>query len=103
MKNNPINLSVVLFLLLAITACKQTPSTQNTDRKTLSLQNINHNIKPGDDFFLYANGNWYDTATILPTESRAGARLEMDFKTKANIKSILEEAAATAAPKGTVE
>ncbi|MBX7109107.1 MAG: M13 family metallopeptidase [Chitinophagales bacterium] len=103
MKNNPINLPVVLFLILAITACKQTPSTQNTERKTLSLQNINHNIRPGDDFFLYANGNWYDTATILPTESRAGARLEMDFKTKANIKSILEEAAATAAPKGSVE
>ncbi|MGB3076919.1 MAG: M13 family metallopeptidase, partial [Chitinophagales bacterium] len=79
------------------------PAEKDKERKTLSLQNIDTAIKPGDDFFLYANGNWYDTATILPTESRAGARLEMDYKTKANIKSILEEAAASNSTKGSVE
>ena len=52
---------------------------------------------------MFANGKWYDTATILPTEFRAGARLEMDFITKAHIKSVLEEAAAADSPKGSLE
>ena len=94
---------VALFLFIALSGCNPTPPEQSTERKTLSLQNINTAIRPGDNFFLYANGNWYDTATILPTESRAGARLEMDYITKANIKAILEETAATTSPKGTVE
>ncbi len=51
---------------------------------------------------MFANGKWYDTATILPTESRAGARLEMDFITKAHIKTVLDEAAAADSPKGTI-
>lgn len=103
--------NVLLFCLAIAVAgalvfgCKQSsaPEEKSSDRKSLSLQNIDSTIQPGDDFFMYANGNWYDTATILPTESRAGARLEMDFKTKANIKGILEEAAGSNAAKGSVE
>lgn len=103
MKNTYRLSHAAIFLCIVLAGCSRTPPAQNTERKTLSLQNINTAIRPGDDFFLYANGNWYDTATILPTESRAGARLEMDFITKANIKAILEETAATTSPKGTVE
>lgn len=103
--------SCALFLLaiaafsFMITGCKNStkPAEKTAERKTLSLQNIDASVKPGDDFFQYANGKWLDTATILPTESRAGARLEMDFKTKANIKNILEEAAASNSAKGSVE
>jgi len=69
----------------------------------LSIQNIDSSVKPGDDFFMFANGKWYDTATILPTESRAGARIEMDYIAKAHIKTILEEAAAANAAAGTVQ
>lgn len=92
--------------LQLLSGCKGTekPAAENKEeRKTLSLQNIDHSVKPGDNFFLFANGNWYDTATILPTESRAGARLEMDFRTKANVKQILESAAASNSAKGTIE
>src|SRR3954451_14319203 len=71
--------------------------------KTLSLQYIDSSIKPGDDFYMYANGKWYDTATIPTTESRAGARIEMDYTTRANIKSILEEVAAAQSAQGTIE
>jgi len=58
--------------------------------KTLSLQYIDSSVKPGDDLYMYANGKWYDTATIPVTESRAGARIEMVYTTRANIKNILE-------------
>jgi putative endopeptidase len=42
-------------------------------------------------------------ATILPTESRAGARIEMDYTTRAHIKSILEEASSANNTKGSIE
>ena len=72
-------------------------------RRTLSLQYIDSSIKPGDDFYMYANGKWYDTATILPTESRAGARIDMDYTTRAHIKDILETAATSHRASGTIE
>ena len=75
----------------------------NAQQKTLTLQFIDSSAKPGDDFYMYANGKWYDTATILPTESRAGARIEMDYTTRANIKGILEEASAAHSALGTIK
>lgn len=39
---------------------------------------------------MYANGKWYDTATIPATESRADARIEMNYTTRANVKNVLE-------------
>ena len=87
-----------------IYSCRQTSSNGTAvNRKTLSLQYIDSSVKPGDNFYMFANGIWYDTATILPTESRAGARLEMDFVTKANIRSILTQASTADSPRGSIE
>ncbi|MGC4101265.1 M13 family metallopeptidase [Ferruginibacter sp.] len=95
------------LLLCAVSAIffacnNETPDTAQ-QIKGLSMQNIDSSKRPGDDFYMYANGKWYDTATILPTESRAGARLEMDYVTKAHIKSILEESAAATNTAGSIE
>ncbi|MBA3649705.1 MAG: M13 family metallopeptidase [Chitinophagales bacterium] len=95
---------IIALLLFGLQECRTSSNNEKPDtRKTLSLQNIDSSVKPGDNFFLYANGKWYDTATILPTESRSGARLEMDYRTKANIKRILEEASSSNNPKGSIE
>ena len=74
----------------------------HSGKKTLSLQFINSSVKPGDNFYRYANGRWLDTATVLPWESRAGARLEMDYLTKSHIQSILEEASKADSPRGSI-
>ena len=57
------------------------------------MENIDSSVKPGDNFFLYANGKWLKTAEIPATESRIGAGLEMYNRTKDRLKSILEETA----------
>src|SRR5438132_14129253 len=38
----------------------------------LDLSAGNHSIRPGDDFFAYANGAWYDTFTIPADHSGFG-------------------------------
>ncbi len=104
MKFNFSMLVLILFSLWIYSCNTLTNKNEDTEeRKTLSLQFIDSSVKPGDNFFLFANGKWYDTATILPTESRAGARLEMDYRTKANIKSILEEASSANNTTGSIE
>ncbi|MEP6514291.1 MAG: M13 family metallopeptidase N-terminal domain-containing protein, partial [Parafilimonas sp.] len=101
------NFPILALVYFSLSLCSCNTSTSKNEkaeeRKTLSLQFIDSSVKPGDNFFLFANGKWYDTATILPTESRAGARLEMDYKTKANIKSILEEASSANNTTGSIE
>jgi putative endopeptidase len=99
----PLSIPATLLLLTVIYSCNQgNTSERKEERKTLSLQNIDSAVKPGEDFYMFANGKWYDTATILPTEFRAGARLEMDFITKDHIKSVLQEAAAADSPKSSI-
>ena len=93
---------LIIVAALSIFSCKNTVETA-TPARGLSMQNIDSAVKPGDNFFLYANGKWYDTATILPTESRAGARLEMDYIAKAHIKNILEETASAKNTGGSIE
>jgi putative endopeptidase len=34
---------------------------------------MDKSVKPGDDFFLYANGNWYKTAVIPPDRASTGS------------------------------
>ena len=73
----------LLFTITCITffSCSNKTESTTTDGGLL-IQYIDSTVNPGDDFFMFANGKWYDTATIAPAESRAGARLEMDFITK---------------------
>ena len=91
--------AVIAFV---ISSCNETANTKD-EKRNLSIRNIDSSVRPGDDFFMFANGKWYDTATILPTESRTGARLEMDYITKAHIKSILEDASLANNAAGSIE
>jgi putative endopeptidase len=101
MRNKNASLLLTLFSLFLF-SCSDTVEVKD-QTKGLSVQYIDSSVKPGDDFFMFANGKWYDTASILPTESRAGARLEMDYITKEHIKGILEETSAANNTAGSID
>jgi len=95
---------VVLLASLAtcIVSCNnQTDSKSNVI--TLSLANMDSATKPGDDFYRFANGKWFDTAVIPASESRVGAGLEMYNRTKTNIKEILESVSKSNNTAGSIE
>jgi putative endopeptidase len=102
MKKLPLSLIALSSLSMTFYACKPEKTTGESKR-SLQLANIDSSVQPGDNFFLYANGKWLKTATIPPTEARVGSSLEMYNRTKANIKTILEEAAASKAAAGSVD
>jgi putative endopeptidase len=43
----------------------------------VDLWAVDKSVKPGDDFFLYVNGNWIKTAKIRPDRSSAGVTLDL--------------------------
>jgi putative endopeptidase len=60
-------------------------------------------IKPGDDFFAYASGQWYDTFEIPPDRSSFSVFNELDELSKKRVREIIETAAASAGAAGTPE
>ncbi|MFL6690958.1 MAG: M13 family metallopeptidase [Alphaproteobacteria bacterium] len=53
-------------------------------------------VKPGDDFFRYANGHWLDTHQIPSDKPGVSLRLEMTDRTEARLHAMMEAAAGKA-------
>src|SRR5579859_2122961 len=51
-------------------------------------------VKPGDDFYAYANGNWYEHFEIPPDRSSFGVFNQLDELSKDRVREIIETAAA---------
>ncbi|MBU6423220.1 MAG: M13 family metallopeptidase [Chloroflexota bacterium] len=60
-------------------------------------------VSPCDDFFRYANGTWLDRTEIPPEEATWGGFIEVRERNLAILRVAADEAAAAAAPKGSVE
>jgi endothelin-converting enzyme/putative endopeptidase len=52
-------------------------------------------VKPGDDFYRYVNGNWVSTFEIPPDKARYGAFDALRDKSEVDVRTLLEELAAT--------
>jgi putative endopeptidase len=57
----------------------------------VDLNYVDKSVAPGDDFFLYANGNWVKTAQFSPDRSYTGVNLEIDKKNEQRLKDIVAE------------
>lgn len=54
----------------------------------------NEAIKPGDDFFMYASGTWYDNYEMPADKTRYGAFSGLAERSEDDVKAIIEEIAA---------
>jgi putative endopeptidase len=67
----------------------------------LDLTAGNPKVKPGDDFFTYANGAWYESFTIPADHASFGPFDRLDELAKERVRAIIEQAAAAHAAPGT--
>ncbi len=51
-------------------------------------------VKPGDDFFMYASGTWYDNYEMPADKTRYGAFSGLAERSEGDVKAIIEEIAA---------
>jgi putative endopeptidase len=91
----PIVLASVLSWCPASTACAQALG----HRKAANLEStVDASIRPGDDFFAYANGSWLKATEIPAGKVRWGARNELDDITHQRVMQLLDDA--SGAPAG---
>ncbi|MEO6328445.1 MAG: M13 family metallopeptidase [Ginsengibacter sp.] len=90
-----------LFLfavLLVLAACKTTP-----DKNVADIQGIDSSIKPGDNFFMYVNHTWYDSAQIPPSQAGVGAYMFMNYPQRLRLQSILDSVSGANNAAGSIE
>src|SRR6218665_8223 len=93
---------IFLMFLIAILAvnCKQ---TTDQDRGHVVITGIDPSIKPGDNFFMYVNRIWYDSATIPASQSGVGSYSFLNFPQRIRLQGILDSVAAGNSPAGSIE
>ena len=93
--------------LLAIGSCKSSGShedaEQNSRTSFFDVTGMDSAVKPGDNFFEYANGKWIKTNKIPDDQSGWGSFYTLYEENQKKLKSLIEEAAKKDASKGTIE
>ena len=57
----------------------------------VDLAGMDKGTKPGDDFFRYVNGAWFDKAVIPPDRTSTGSFLDLDIQSEDKVRAILGE------------
>ncbi len=73
--------------LLSLAACTNPNPTTSS---IIEINGIDSSIKPGDNFFLYVNKKWNDTAQIPPSQAGVGAYMFMNYPQRLRLQGILD-------------
>ena len=106
-------LSSFLIVIVTIMVVAVSGSDQSQDSKktaTLSsaaggvdLSGMDRSIKPGDNFYAYANGAWINATEIPSDRSSFGLDEEMTEEVNVRTQGLLLEVAKSSAPAGSIE
>ena len=76
----------------------------DAQKKTfVDVSGLNSEIKPGDNFFRYVNGRWYDTARIANDQSGVGSYSFMNIPQKLLLQHILDSVSKSKNTRGSIE
>lgn len=91
----------LLILLLAglVLACN--PSGKPTPHVVVT--GIDSTKRPGDDFFTYVNGIWYDTVQIPDSQTGVGSYSFLNFPQRMRLRAILDSVSQGSYPAGSLE
>ena len=86
-----------VFVFAAVAACllsvalAQNPT--ESESHGIVVANMDRSVKPGDDFYLYANGAWIKRTTIPPGRERTGPGIALAEETEKRVSDLIAEAA----------
>src|SRR5271166_3212993 len=75
--------------------------TPQQDTHGIVVANMDRSVKPGDNFFEYANGEWIERTVIPPDRSRIGVFSTLADLSDKRTAALIEEAAKGGASSGT--
>jgi putative endopeptidase len=88
------------LLLAAAVPFARLAAQQPAAGKGLDLAGMDQSVKPGDNFFYYANGTWIKNTPIPPDRSSYGSGSILDELTSRRVSDLIQEAAKAEAPAG---
>ena len=89
----------LLAVTLSLAACHNHVAVQ----QYIAIQGIDSSKKPGDNFFLYINNKWYDTAQIPPSQSGVGTYMFMNYPQRLRLQGILDSVSKATNTAGSIE
>jgi len=86
--NRMLSFLLVLLSLGTIQSCNDEQSIP--EKGIESISGIDSSVKPGNNFFLFANGKWYDTAAIPITQTGVGSYMFLNYPQRIRLQTILD-------------
>src|ERR1700742_1909894 len=87
---------LTLVVLTVIANLAPQPASQ-----VVSTQDIDHTIKPGEDFYRFANGNWLKTATLPAGKTTLDIRATLMERNSQRVRDLIRQAATSQSAKNT--
>lgn len=94
------NIFVIVALLIFVSACsifnKSNNKSNESDsdgKNSINTSYLDKNVKPQDDFFMFANGTWIKNNPVPDQESRWSSFNELEQSNNKKLQKILEVAA----------
>lgn len=84
-------------------ASAQTAATDARATHGISVSNLDTSVKPGDNFYLYANGGWIARTQIPPDRAGIGVFSTLADRSNKQVADIIEEVSKSNAPAGSNE
>ena len=72
-------------------------------KKFAKIKGIDATLKPGDDFFKYVDGKWYNTVQIPSTQAGVGTYMFMNYPQRIRLQNILDSVSKTNNAEGSIE
>src|SRR5437879_1704623 len=91
-----------LFLVF-ILALSFAWDTDSPKKSFVDVSGIDPSIKPGDNFFRYVNGRWYDTVKIADDQAGVGSYSFLNIPQKELLQHILDSVSKTSHPVGSID
>src|SRR3954468_982630 len=85
-------LGAALFVTVAATPAFAQSGHAKYGTWGVASTDMDKTVKPGDDFFRYAEGTWLRTAQIAPDKARAGYNYELPDETEIEVRKLIEDA-----------
>ncbi|RZJ48847.1 MAG: M13 family peptidase [Flavobacterium sp.] len=82
---------------LAFAAC-----SKHEGKKNVAITGIDSTLRPGNDFFKYVNGKWYDSVAIPKSQAGVGAYMFMNFPQRIRLQGILDSISKSENSKGSI-
>jgi putative endopeptidase len=88
---------VAVFALMVSLSPVAAPAPQNAN-----TQDMDRSVKPGDDFYRFANGGWLRAVAVPAGQTNYGTSAMLITNTSERVRDLIQESANAAARKGSV-